>query len=215
MSMTEHIRSLIQNVPEETPFFLSDVVDDVATEFHIERLAARNLVQQELKKMMDVDALVRCFRGVYCKPAKQGCPPFDIGAAISLYCHDLEGRRIGYPRDHLARLFEYLDGNSQNIIVTNRYKGGPQPALAKEFGLTLIRPKTLVNEGNFEYLALLDGLGSMPQEKDQLSFVAKQVSDYLEEQGLSFAELLGYASRLYPPDVVLLVASLCEASTHR
>ena len=213
MGITEHIRDLINSVPEETPFFLSDVVGNVSSEFSIERLAARNIVQQELKKRMDKGALFRCFRGIYCKPRSgTPCPPiFDVDEAVGLYCHDLEGHRIGYRTDFIVPVVDASVENARNAIVTNRYKGGPQPSLAKAFDLTLVVPKTKVDEKNFEYLAILDALSSTPRVKEQLGSVAEQVSDYLEEQGLSFAELLGYASRLYPPDIVLLAASLCDA----
>ena len=217
MSITEHIRDLIKNVPEETPFFLSDVVGNVSSEFNIERLAARNIVQQELKKGMGKGTLFRCFRGIYCKP-KNGTRhhlTFDVDEAVSLYCRDLEGHRIGYRVDLFTHAIDVPAEHVRNAIVTNRYKGGPQPALAKAFNLTLVVPKTKVDERNFEYLALLDALCLASKTSCNTKRLARQVSHCVEEQGLSFTELLGYASRLYPPDIVLLVASLCEASTHR
>ena len=213
MSITEHIRDLINNVPEETPFFLSDVVGNVSSEFNIERLVARNIVQQELKKRMDKGTLFRCFRGIYCKPRSETrCPPtFDVDEAVSLYCHDLEGRRIGYRADLFTHGVDVPAEHVRNVIVTNRYKGGPQPSLAKAFDLTLVVPKAKVDEENFEYLALLDALCLASKSNGNTKRLARQVTHFVEERGLSFAELLGYASRLCSPDIVLLVASLCEA----
>lgn len=214
MTATEHIRRLIGGVPEGRPFLLSDVVGKVAEEFGMERAAARNLIQQELRKMLDGGSVIRCHRGVYRTAGKDSAGDacaLSAEEACELYLFDLEGRRIGYCADVLR---ETSGAGRRSVIVTNRRGSGTQPALATEFGLTLVRPKTIVDDGNFEYLALLDSL-SLTQDKGLSSKIAEKAFSYMGERGLSLAELMGHASRSYPSDTVLLVASLCAILQNR
>lgn len=218
MTATQYIRELFKGLPSGTAFFLSDVVEDTAATFDIERSAARNLAQQVIVKMLDDGELVRADRGVYCKASGQeDGTPFDQDGLLRCYLFDFRGHRIGY--EDGARL-AYEIGILPNEpalrgVVTNRMVKGYQPALAKRLGVLLGKPNKIpVDDDNADYLRLLDAISLMPSYDGMPSpgidfFNACNVIRYARDHGLDLGRLAGYATKAYTVNMLKIVGTIC------
>lgn len=223
MTATQYIRELLKGLPNGTPFFLSDVVEDAAEAFGIERAAARNLAQQVIVKLLEVGELERADRGVYFRtdPHRDSrAAPFEQEGLLKCYLFDFRGRRIGY--EDGARLAYEIgilpDEPRFRGIVTNRMVKGYQPALAKRLGVLLDKPNKIpVDDDNADYLRLLDAISLMssydgrPSPGIDLQSACKVIR-YVEDRNLDLGRLTGYAAKTYTVNMLKVVGTICAVA---
>lgn len=214
MTKAEHIRSLLDSLPEGAPVRASDMGAALAEAVGCSPSEASNTARQVMLGMERDAQIERVFRGVYVKtcgnPLDLDSPDVLLPIADQMY---VDHGRAGYYRGRKALERYGLGGLAKDgaaRIATNE-SAGRQTALARRLGVVIEKPTAAVDPENAKYLEALDMISEhvdalMGLDDDAI----ERLFARLEREGIDYKKLMGFASKCGSVRSVRAAARLCE-----
>lgn len=210
MDYAAYIREAVLAHGPGEPILTRSIAEGLAGELIVPMKEARNLVAVNVARLVEEGVLTRFCNGIVYRPEKSafGDLPLDPSVLIGrLYIgagKDVRGYVTGAAFLHAVGLCTWMPAEVD--VATN---ANVRDRKAKLLKVRLVKPRVTVTAENAAYLQVLDAvrdLDRLPVDCDDPNgLIAAHVRKHLD-----YARLVALASRHYPSDVVLKVASLAE-----
>lgn len=196
----QFITNQILNHPYNTPIYTTEIAGELAAYFHISIKQAKGLVNVNLPRIAEDCKLVRFRKGIYYRAedtvfGKAKLNPMLVNRDRYLI---QGGQIIGYETG--AAFLNQIGLTTQipryRRYATNRFKyRGTRTD--KKLQLTIQKPKTMVNQENYQYLQLLDAIENKEKVAYDIPQPEKHIYDYILEKGLDMKRLFEFAKQYY------------------
>ncbi len=186
--------------PYNTPIYTTEIAEELATYFHLTLKQAKELVNVNLPRIAEACKLVRFRKGIYYRAedtvfGRAKLNPILVNRDRYLVRN---GQVIGYETG--ATFLNQLGLTTQipryRRYATNqfKYRGSRTD---KKLQLTIQKPKTVVNQENYQYLQLLDAIENKEKVAYDVPHPEKRIYDYIHEKGLDIKRLFEFAKEYY------------------
>lgn len=206
----EFITSKIADIPYGQPFQTDIIAEAMAEEYAIPVHKAKPITNVTLKRLADRGSIERFQKGVYYRVKQtvfgKARPSEDILEAqlLTRRGDEIIGYETGLSLMNKIGLTTLVPKKRE--IATNTYRKN-----INDRYITIRKPVTTVNAGNFRYLQLLDVIRDLPKAPVDADNPKALLHAFVERNKLDTVEALTYARQHYPQKTLLnLVDVLVE-----
>lgn len=199
MNYNDILIKYIDNCPYDEPIFIEEI------KVYFKKIIKDNFdhtfknIYVYINRLVKEEKLSQFIKGIYYKPTKGelGNKQLNINEVIKKkYICDENGKK-GYFAG--AYLFNKIGLTSQIpkeiLIVTNECPNN-NDYNNKKLGVTIRKPKILVNEDNYKYLQLFDILINKDDIKIEVDNEKEIIHKYIKENELEIEKIFEYANKI-------------------
>lgn len=199
---SKYIRECVEQIENNHPIFTKAVAQRVMNHFDLELPYAKRIVNQNMKRLADDEAIMHFAKGIYYRPIKTPFGKSTLNKDEVYYTAltvDSEGI-IGYEGcpSVLNTLGLCTQLTAEKNLVTNKYrKLIPQGVKIKPS-----KPICNINSDNYRYLQAIDiicGINEYPIDAENAE---KIISDFFDLNNIEPLKVISYAKK-YETDKVL------------
>ena len=203
MNYNEILIKYIDNYPTDEPIFIEDI------KRHFESVMEEELLNNIIKdiyvyinRLVKANKVEQCTKGVYYKETKNKEKSREIVSQKTInrkYIKDANGQKGYYTGIHLFNELGLTSQTSPKIIIVanecpnnNHYKN-------KGLGVTIKRPKIIIDNDNCRYLKLFDVLINRDNVEIEVSKKREKeiIYKYIKDNKIEMERLFEYANKLY------------------
>ena len=205
MNYSEYMSNIVEVFPTGVPIFTENIVKTISAEIGVPTEEIKSIVNLNLKRLADDNAIERIQKGVYYKPKMTAFgktkPPFD--QIINETCIVQNNTKIGYIGGetllHDLGLTSLIPKN--RVIVTNKYR----TKLPQEAHTVLKKSVIKITDENARYLQIIDAIAMLDTEYVDANQPEKIIRHWVDKFELDRLTIIKLANRHYPQRVLFAV----------
>lgn len=213
LTFSKFIRNLINVEPSGTVFFNEDLVTLLIKKFNLDKNSAKKIVNTNLNRLKNENAIKNFCRGVYYKPKNTvfGNSPLNTDQFIYKRYIKNDQEIVGYETGASllykmglttqAPKYKYITSNNYNKKLNN---------IDKNLNLILQKPTMEIQEDNYLYLQFLDALENKNKVPIDSNNSKKILNNFIEVNNLNFRKLVAIAHKGYSSKVLTRIGELAE-----
>lgn len=205
MNYSEYMSNIVATFPIGTLIYTENIVKTISAEIGVEAEEIKSIVNLNLKRLADDNAIERIQKGVYYKPKMTAFgktkPPFEL--LINETCIVQDNKKIGYVGGetllHDLGLTSLIPKN--RVIVTNKYRA----KLPQEAHTILKKSVIKITDENVRYLQLIDAIAMLDTEYIDAENPEKIIKNWIDKFELDKITMIKLAKRHFPKRVLFTV----------